>query len=65
MKAHRDPHGPAFIQTIVLDPDPIGSGSFCQVGSESGSGIVVRDPDPPTASHLLAHYNIQPTLLSF
>ncbi len=23
MKAHRDPHGPACIQTSVVDPDPI------------------------------------------
>jgi hypothetical protein len=36
-----------------------------QVGLESGSGIIARDPDPPTASHFLAHYHIQPTLLSF
>ncbi len=28
MTGHRDSHGPAFIQTIVLDPDPIGSGSL-------------------------------------
>jgi hypothetical protein len=61
---HRDPHGPACIQNSVMDPDLIGSESFWPHlirvrirNNYNGSGSA--------ASHLLSHYNIQQTNLSF
>jgi hypothetical protein len=41
MQTHRDKRSPPCIGTSVVDPDPE---LFGQVGSESGSGIVVSDP---------------------